>query len=422
MAESGYCFYVGIDWATATHQVTVLDPERHLIGERSVAHTGEALAELADWLTQLASGAPERVAIAIEVPRGAVVETMLERGFHVFAINPKQLDRFRDRHTVAGAKDDRRDAFVLGDALRTDRPAFRRIYPEDPLIVQLREHSRLDDDLLQALVRLTNRLREQLIRFYPQPLALCPAADERWLWALLEVAPTPTTAHRLTRPRIARLLRSHRIRRFTADDLLAQLHTPALHVASGTAEAASAHIALLVPRLRLLRDQRSACARQIEDVLAHLEQRAVIEGQPGEHGDVAILQSLPGVGRTIAATMLAEAGWALAARNDRALRALAGIAPVTKKSGKRRLVLMRLGCNRRLRYAFYHWGRGAIQSDPRARAHYQELRQRGHSHGRALRGVVDRLLAMLIAMLTARTLYDSNRRLVVVPGAGEKTT
>ena len=263
MAESGYCFYVGIDWATATHQVTVLDPERHLIGERSVAHTGEALAELADWFTQLASGAPERVAIAIEVPRGAVVETMLERGFHVFAINPKQLDRFRDRHTVAGAKDDRRDAFVLGDALRTDRPAFRRIYPEDPLIVQLREHSRLDDDLLQALVRLTNRLREQLIRFYPQPLALCPAADERWLWALLEVAPTPTTAHRLTRPRIARLLRSHRIRRFTADDLLAQLHTPALHVASGTAEAASREKALMVSagrRFVRTSDRQAQCA------------------------------------------------------------------------------------------------------------------------------------------------------------------
>src|SRR5882724_1153343 len=264
-----YEWFVGIDWGSQPHQVSVLDRDRRRVGERVVDHDGASLARLADWLWTLSAGQPQRVAVAIEVPRGAIVEGLLERGFHLFAINPKQLDRFRDRHTVAGAKDDRRDAFVLGDALRTDRPAFRRIYPEDPLIVQLREHSRLDDDLLQALVRLTNRLREQLIRFYPQPLALCPAADERWLWALLEVAPTPTTAHRLTRPRIARLLRSHRIRRFTADDLLAQLHTPALHVASGTAEAASAHIALLVPRLRLLRDQRSACARQIEDVLAH---------------------------------------------------------------------------------------------------------------------------------------------------------
>ena len=421
MAESTYSFYVGIDWATTTHQVTVLDPDRHCIAERAVAHTGAALAELADWLIQLATGLPERVAIAIEVPRGAVVETMLERGFHVFAVNPKQLDRFRDRHTVAGAKDDRRDAFVLGDALRTDRPAFRRIAPEDPLIVQLRELSRLDDDLLQALVRLTNRLREQLIRFYPQPLALCPAADDLWLWALLELAPTPAAAHRLTRPRLDRLLRAHRIRRFTANDLLAQLRTPALHVAPGTAEAACAHIAVLVPRLRLLRDQRTACARQIEDLLTHLEEPTAVQGQPKEPRDAVILRSVPGVGRTITATFLAEAGWALAAREYRALRALAGIAPVTQKSGKRRLVLMRFGCNRRLRDALYHWGRGAIQSDPRARAHYQQLRQRGRNHGRALRGVVDRLLAMLIAMLRARTLYDPTRRQVATSDDGEET-
>src|SRR6059036_314635 len=202
-----YEWFVGIDWGSQQHQVSVLDRDRRRVGERVVDHDGASLARLADWLWTLSAGQPQRVAVAIEVPRGAMVEGLVERGFHVFALNPKQLDRFRDRHSVAGAKDDRRDAFVLGDALRTDRPAFRRIYPEDPLIVQLRELARLDDDLLQALVRLTNRLREQLIRFYPQPLALCPAADELWLWALLEVAPTPTTAHRLTRPRIARLLR-----------------------------------------------------------------------------------------------------------------------------------------------------------------------------------------------------------------------
>jgi transposase len=421
MVDHAYSFYVGVDWATATHQVTVLDPDRHLIAERAVAHTGAALAELADWLTQLASALPGCVAIAIEVPRGAVVETMLERGFHVFAVNPKQLDRFRDRHTVAGAKDDRRDAFVLADALRTDQPAFRRIAPEDPLIVQLRELSRLDDDLLQALVRLTNRLREQLIRFYPQPLALCPAADDLWLWALLEIAPTPAAAHRLTRPRLTRLLRAHRIRRFTADELLAHLRTPALHVAPGTTEAAGAHIAVLVPRLRLLRDQRLACARQIQGVLTRLEAPTPVPDQPAAPRDGVILRSLPGVGRTITATLLAEAGWALATRDYHALRALAGIAPVTQKSGKRRLVLMRLGCNRRLRDALYHWGRGAIQSDPRARAHYQQLRERGHNHGRALRSVVDRLLAMLIAMLRTGALYDPTRRQVAPPGAGQET-
>ncbi|MFQ5948964.1 MAG: IS110 family transposase [Acidimicrobiia bacterium] len=412
MPESAYSFYVGIDWATAVHQVAVLDPERRLIAQRSVAHTGEALAEFADWLTALANGAPERVAVAIEVPRGAVVETLLERGFPVFALNPKQLDRFRDRHTVAGAKDDRRDAFVLADALRTDRPAFRRVHPQDPLIVQLRELSRVEEDLLQEFTRLSNRLREQLLRFYPQPLALCPAADEPWLWAVLALASTPAAAQRLTRAKVNKLLRAHHIRRFVADALLTQLQTPALHVAPGTAEAASVHIALLVPRLRLLRDQRADCARRIEDLLTRLEEDPDVVGQPVKHRDVAILRSLPGVGRTVAATMLAEGGRALAARDYHVLRAQAGIAPVTQQSGKRALVLMRLGCNRRLRNAVYHWGRVGIQYDPRARAHYLQLRQRGHRHGRALRGVIDRLLAMLMAMLRAGTLYDPQRRQV----------
>jgi transposase len=268
MTESVYSVYVGIDWATTAHQVTVLDPARRLLAERSVPHTGEALAELATWLTTLVEGEPGRIAVAIEVPRGAVVDTLLERGCAVFALNPKQLDRFRDRHTVAGAKDDRRDAFVLADALRTDQPAFRPLQPEDPLVIQVRDLSRLDEDLLQDLTRLGNRLREQLLRFFPQPLALCPAADEPWLWALLELAPSPAAARRRTRARLEKLLRACRIRRFTADALRAELQTPALHVAPGTTEAASAHITLLVPHLRLLHTQRKACAARLEDLLA----------------------------------------------------------------------------------------------------------------------------------------------------------
>jgi len=143
-----------------------------------VPHTSAGLAALAEKLAALSPEGPERVAVAIEVPRGPVVETLLERGVHVFAVNPKQLDRFRDRHTVAGAKDDRRDAWVLADALRTDQPSFRRVHSDDALIIELRELSRLDDELREQLSRLSNRLREQLQRIRPDLLALCPAADE----------------------------------------------------------------------------------------------------------------------------------------------------------------------------------------------------------------------------------------------------
>ena len=139
MPSMQYAFYVGVDWGSERHQVCVLDAERRVVGERTVEHSGPGLAELAEWLVGLTSGPPERIAVALEVPRGAVVDTLLSRGLHLFAINPKQLDRFRDRHSVAGAKDDRRDAFVLAAALGPDRWAFRRLEPDHPLMAETKQ-------------------------------------------------------------------------------------------------------------------------------------------------------------------------------------------------------------------------------------------------------------------------------------------
>src|SRR4029450_12135709 len=175
-----YHWYVGIDWGSQQHQVCVLDRDRHVVGERVVDHTGSSLAQLVTWLWGLSAGHPQRVAVAIEVPRGAIVEGLIERGFHVFAINPKQLDRFRDRHSVAGAKDDRRDAFVLADSIRTDLPSFRRLHLDTPQLLVLRELSRAEETLLEEFRRSANRLREQLHRFYPQMLQLGWRAGGAW--------------------------------------------------------------------------------------------------------------------------------------------------------------------------------------------------------------------------------------------------
>src|SRR6266436_4520905 len=172
-----YEWFVGIDWGSQQHQVSVLDRDRRRVGERVVDHDGASLARLADWLWTLSAGQPQRVAVAIEVPRGAMVEGLLERGFPLFAMNPKQLDRFRDRHTVAGAKDDRRDAFVLADSLRTDLSAFRRVHLDDAWTIQIRELTRIEENLNTEINRLANQLRDLLLRFYPQLLRLCPAAD-----------------------------------------------------------------------------------------------------------------------------------------------------------------------------------------------------------------------------------------------------
>jgi hypothetical protein len=117
--------YVGIDWASTTHYAFVMDADGRTLGHRAFAHSGDGLADLARWIRRTADAEPTRIAIGIEVPHGPVVESLMNAGFLVHALNPKQLDRFRDRFTMAGAKDDRRDALVLADALRTDRRFYR---------------------------------------------------------------------------------------------------------------------------------------------------------------------------------------------------------------------------------------------------------------------------------------------------------
>ncbi|HEY7194356.1 MAG TPA: IS110 family transposase [Gemmatimonadales bacterium] len=409
LQDEAYSWWVGIDWATQAHEVVIVDAHGRPAAERSVAHTGGAIGEFIEWLVHLADGRPERVAVGIEIPRGAIVDTLVERGVHVYALNPKQLDRFRDRHTVAGAKDDRRDAFVLATSLRTDRPAFRRVRLEDAVIIELREYSRMDDDLRDELSRLTNRLRDQLHRFFPQMLELVPAADEPWLWTLLEAVPTPQHVPRVPRRRIEKLLGAHRIRRFDTETILATLRTQPLPVAPGTVEAARAHVAFLLPRLRLVREQRARCEQHIEALLARLEETEAPPGQSSARHDVQILRSLVGVGVRVAGIMFAEAAPLLAERDYQALRSHSGIAPVTHQSGKRKQVVMRHACNGRLREAVYHWARTSVQHDERSAIAYAAARGRGHTHGRALRSVADRLLRILIAMLKAGTLYDPHR-------------
>jgi hypothetical protein len=403
-----YDFVAGIDWGAEAHQLCVLDAAGVVQTERRVPHSGAGFEEVVKVFAGLGA-APARIAVALEMPRGAIIDTLLAHGFHVFALNPKQLDRFRDRHTVAGAKDDRRDAFVLADALRSDRPAFRHVHAEDPRVTQLREVSRLHAELAEEHTRLSNRLRDQLQRFFPQLLALCPAADEGWLWSLLERAPTPAAAQRLRPGTLRALLAEHRIRRFTTEALSAVLHAAPLPAAAGTVAAAAEHVALLLPRLRLVHEQRARCERRLEELLQDLA-----SGDRREHRDVTVIRSVAGIGIVVAATMLTEASEALAHRDYQMLRTHAGSAPVTRQSGKTRLVSMRRSCNTRLRAAVFHWARNSIRLDARARAQYDRLRQR-HGHARALRGVADRLLAMLTAMLTTGTLYDAARRGALAP-------
>ena len=398
-------WYAGIDWASESHHALLTDGDGRKIGERVFEHGGEGLAEMAAWLMAI-SGASEaaQIRIAIEVRHGPVVETLIERGFMVHAINPKQMDRFRDRFTLAGAKDDSRDAEAMASALRTDPRCFRLLAVADPIVVELREWSRITEDL--GSNRLTNRLREQLWRYFPAILQLENDLGAEWLLDLWQTVPTPDKAARIREGTIAKILKRNRIRRFDAAHVLDVLRKPPIQVAAGTIEAASAHVTTLVARVRLVNQQLKEAHQRLDTLMARLIPTEEAEpGQRKQH-DVEILASLPGVGRIVLATLLAEAFDALQRRDYAALRSLTGVAPVTKRSGKSCVVIRRQACHDRLANAMYHWARVAVQHDAKSRAKYAALRSRGHSHGRALRSVADRLLNVACAMLKSGTTFN----------------
>ena len=388
MVRQHACF-AGVDWASETHHVCVVSESGAKREERTFRHGGAGLAEMAEWIAARGSGEAGDIPVAIEVPHGPVVESLMDRGFPVYSINPKQLDRFRDRFSPAGAKDDSRDARVLADALRTDGHCFRRIDPVDPIVVELREWSRIAEELTRERTRLSNRVREQLWRYYPQLLEAADNIAQPWFLELWARVPTPAKARRVHRKTIENLLKRHRIRRITADRLMELLRAPAIPVAPGTTKAAVAHIRSTSERLGLVQRQREESDHE----------------QLGGQRDVTVLSSLPGVGQTVLATLLAEAPQALARRDYKALRCLCGVAPVTRRSGKHKLVVRRLAAHPRLRDAVYHWARVAVQHDAVSKAKYAALRARGHGHARALRSVADRLLAVACAMLRTQTCY-----------------
>jgi transposase len=401
-------WYVGVDWASDSHHVFLTDADGRKIAERVFKHGGEGLAAMAAWL-MATSGAAEasQIQVAIEVPHGPVVETLIERAFKVHAINPKQMDRFRERYTLAGAKDDSRDAQVMASALRTDPRCFRLLAVTDPVVIELREWSRIAEDLSVERNRLTNRMREQLWRYFPAMLELENDLGAEWLLDLCETVPTPDKAARSREIAIAKILKRNRIRRFDAAHVLEVLRRPPVQVAAGTIEAASAHLATLIARIRLINRQLKDAHQRLDTLIARIPSQETEPGQQKQR-DVEILASLPGVGRIVLATLLAEAFDALQRRDYAALRSLTGVAPVTKRSGKSCIVVRRQACHDRLANAMYHWARTAVQHDPKSSAKYAALRSRGHSHGRALRSVGDRLLNVACAMLKTSTPFNAS--------------
>jgi transposase len=400
--------FLGIDWATEKHDGCLVDEDGEILGRIQVDHSAVGLCELMDWARRL--GDAMEVKVSIETSHGAVVETLLEHGFAVHSINPKQLDRFRDRFSVSGAKDDRRDARALADALRTDPRAFRLLKCPEAVFIALRQHSRMLEQQREQRQACANRIRQELLRYYPEFLKVSSDVTLPWVIALWEKVPTPEAAKKLRASTAQQLLKKHRVRKISGEQVVETLKASGIKVAEGTVDVICQSIRSLLREAKLYAELCAETEKLMREQLAKCkaaaDTKANPEGEKPELRDADILASLPGIGDYVLATMLGEAHAAFEARDHGALRVLAGAAPITKQSGKSKTVSIRRACHNRLRDALYHWSRVSVMHDPKSKASYKALRARGHRHGRALRQVGDRLLGVACAMLRDRTVYD----------------
>ena len=398
-------FTAGVDWGSRKHHVCLMDHRGKVVNERAFDHGGSGLAAMNDWLLDRARRPAHRIRVAIEVPHGPVVETLMESGFPVHSINPMQLDRFRDRFSAAGAKDDRRDAKALASALRTDPDCLRPVQEPDDDVIEMRGAARARKELVEDRNAIANRIRQHLVDYYPQFLdATDGDVTTPWAIELYKRLPTPEKARRTTKSTLAKLLKKHRVRRIDADQLADRLKARPIKRRNASVECARNRILSLLPILEQYNAQTDKARRQLEKTLKQAKQSTTDHAEPS---DAAILDSIPGIGNHVLATILTEAEQALRQRDHEALRCLAGVAPVTVRSGNRKTVRQRRARNHRLADAVYHWARVAVQRDGQCRDKYNLARNRGKTHGHALRIVGDRLLRIACAMLRDRTLFHA---------------
>lgn len=386
---------IGDDWAEGHHDIEMMSPHGEVLTRFRVTEDVDGLEELLSEVHKYTTD--DEVVVGIERDNGPWVTALRGYGFTVFAINPVQSARCRTRFSLAGAKSDIGDAHVLADMVRTDRQHLRQV-AEDTLEAEgLKILTRTHKSLIWEHNRHLNRLRYNLIQYFPAALEAFPDLSSPESVELLTKAPTPSRAADLTLTQIKAALR--RAHRRSIDErapkVRATLHAPGKLGLLGSLEAghAAATVATLAV-LATLTTQIEALKEQVTMAFA-------------DHPHAAIITSLPGMGPVLGARVLAEFGDAADRyRSGKARRNFAGTSPITKASGKKTMVSRRYVHNDRLLDALTRQAFTAIRVSPGARAYYDRQRRRGVEHNAALRHVANRFVGILHGCLKSGVLYD----------------
>jgi transposase len=393
--------FVGDDWAEAHHDVELMDATGRRLAKARLPEGVAGVARLHAMIgEQLGEDAEEedtgQVAIGIETDRGPWVAALIAAGYTVFAINPLQASRYRERHGVSGAKSDAGDAHVLADMVRTDSHQLRPVAGDTALAAAVKVVTRTHKTLIWERTRCGQRLRHALRDYFPAALEAFEDLDAPDTLELLGRAPDPVSAARLTTAQISAVLKRARRRRIPekAERIQAVLRAGHLGQPDVVAAAYAASVRALIAVLATLNEQVTALQGQVEAYF-------------GQHPDAEILTSQPGLGPILGARVLAETGddpgrYASA----RARKNSAGTSPITRASGKKKTVLARYVHNDRLIDALLAQAFTAISASPGARAYYDHQRARGSGHNPALRQLANRLVGIQHGCLKTRTLYD----------------
>lgn len=387
---SSYSYFAGIDWASQSHSVCVLDAAGRVELRLEIEHSREGIERLIRQLRSFSG-----IVVAIERPSGLLVDALVEAGLRVVPIHPNALKASRPRYRGAG-KSDPGDAYMLADLLRTDGHRFRALEPQSDEIRALRALVRTRDDLVDNRVALANQLRSLLESFWPGAAEIFYEIDTPIALAFIGRYPTPQSAAYLGEKRLASFLAQHSYcGRRPAATLLERLRAAASGC-TGELEAEA--------KGELVRSLASILERLVAE-LAKLTAR--IEHTVASLADGQIVMSFPHSGRVCAAQILAELG-SVRERfpNEAQLAAEAGVAPVTFESGKHRSVVFRFACNHRLRRALTCLADQTRHAHPWAADVYQRARSRGCDHPHAIRILARAWVRVLWRAWFTRTPYQ----------------
>jgi hypothetical protein len=390
--------FVGDDWAQDHHDVELMDAAGRVLARRRLPEGVAGMARLHELIgQQLGEDAEDaEVVIGIETDRGPWVAALVAAGYVVFAVNPLQASRYRERHGVSGAKSDRGDAHMLTDMVRTDSHQLRAVAGDSPDAGAVKVVARAHKTLIWERTRQVQRLRYQLREYFPAAVEAFADLDAPDALELLARAPDPARARRLTRAQVSAALKRARRRDIPdkATAILAALRSAQLGQPPAVTAAYAVTARSLIAVITVLNEQVKALESQVE-------------ADFGRHPDAEIYLSQPGLGSVLGARVLGEFGddphrYA----SGKARKNYAATSPLTRASGKKKVVTARYIRNDRLTDALMAQAFTALSVSPGARALYDAERDRGTEYNAALRKVANRLVGILHGCLKTRTLYD----------------